>query len=270
MSSLIIRWFIKGSAIVIVVVTAVVIMEIFINGIPHIDQGIFSLKNEYRGVSLASAVVATLYMIMLALFMAVPTGVMTAAYLEEYAKRDSLIVMIIRTAVATLAGTPSIVYGLFGYIFFVIALGFGYSLIAGAATLAVMVLPVIITSCEAALRSVPMSYREGSRGLGIGKFVTFYKIILPAAKSGILSGIILAIGKMIGECAALIFTAGTISRMPESLMDSAATLSVRIYMMISEGLDTDAAYASATVLIILIAVINLAAEYIAGKIGKAC
>jgi phosphate transport system permease protein len=206
-------------------------------------------------------------MIVLSLLIAVPAGVFCAVYLVEYAKRGSKLVKIIRSATETLQGIPSIVYGLFGYILFVITLGWSYSLIAGAVTLAIMILPLIIRTSEEALAAVPDSYREGSFGLGAGKLHTVFKLILPSAVPGILAGIILAIGRIVGESAALIFTAGTVAQVPESLFDSARTLSVHMYALLSEGLYTNEAYATAVVLLILVVIINGLSSMIAKKIS---
>ena len=186
----------------------------------------------------------------------------------EYAKKDNKIVGIIRITSETLSGIPSIIYGLFGMLFFVTTLGMGYSLIAGALTLSIMVLPSVIRTTEEALLSVPDSYREGSFGLGAGRLRTVFRIVLPAAMPGILSGIILAVGRIVGETAALIYTAGTVAEIPSSLLSSGRTLSVHMYSLSREGLHTDEAYATAVVLLIIVMGINWISGFIAKKIAR--
>ena len=200
-------------------------------------------------------------------FTSVPVGVFSAIYLVEYAKTGSKAVKVMRLATETLQGIPSIVYGLFGYILFVITLGWGYSLLAGAVTLAIMILPLIIRTTEEALMSVPNGYREGSFGLGAGKLFTIFKLVLPCAVPGILAGIILAIGRIVGESAALIFTAGTVAQVPQSMLDSARTLSVHMYALLTEGLYTDQAFATAVVLLLLVITINAVSSAIAKRLA---
>lgn len=232
------------------------IIYILINGVTHLEPELFAWEFNTDNMSMMPAIVSTVYMTILSLVMAVPVGIFSAIYLVEYAKRGSRLVKVIRTTTETLQGIPSIVYGLFGYILFVITLGWSYSLLAGAVTLAIMILPLIIRTTEEALISVPDSYREGSFGLGAGKLHTVFKLILPSAVPGILAGVILAIGRIVGESAALIFTAGTVAQVPGSLFDSARTLSVHMYALLSEGLYTDEAYATAVILLVLVIFIN--------------
>ena len=213
------------------------------------------------------AIINTIIMTVLSLVMAVPVGVFSAVYLTEYAGKSGKVVKIIRLTTETLSGIPSIVYGLFGYILFVIALGWSYSLMAGAVTLAIMILPLIIRTTEEALISVPDTYREGSFGLGAGKLHTIFRLILPCAVPGILAGVILAIGRIVGESAALIFTAGTVAKVPGSLFDSARTLSVHMYALLSEGLYTNEAFATAVVLLILVILINAVSGLLAKKLA---
>ncbi|MGN0522143.1 MAG: phosphate ABC transporter permease PstA, partial [Eubacterium sp.] len=182
--------------------------------------------------------------------------------------RGSKFVKIIRITNETLAGIPSIVYGLFGFLAFVIAREWGYSLKAGIITLAIMVLPVIIRTTEEALMAVPDSYREGSFGLGAGKLRTIFKIILPSAVPGILSGVILAIGRIVGETAALIYTAGTVPDAATSFNDSSRTLSVHLYCLLNEGLFTEQAYATAVVLLVVVLIINALSNLIAKRVAK--
>ena len=187
--------------------------------------------------------------------------------MAEYAKRGSKLVKLIRVTVETLSGIPSIVYGLFGFLAFVIALKWEYSFLAGSITLAIMVLPVIMRTTEEAILSVPDSFREGSFGLGAGKLRTI-KIVIPSAMPGILSGIILAIGRIVGETAALIFTAGTTAAVPENIFSSTRTLAVHMYCLLSEGLYTEQAYATAVILLVMVIGINALSSFFAKKLTK--
>lgn len=241
---------------------------ILVKGVPNINLGLFELKYTSENASLMPALINTLSMTALALLIAVPIGIFSAIYLVEYAKRGNKLVAIIQTTAETLAGIPSIVYGLFGLLFFVTALGWGYSMLAGAFTLAIMILPLIMRTTEEALKSVPDTYREGSFGLGAGKLRTVFKIVLPTAVPGILAGIILATGRIVGETAALIYTAGTVADIPKNLMSSGRTLSVHMYNLASEGLYMDQAYATAVVLLIIVVVINSISSKIAKRITK--
>lgn len=240
---------------------------ILLKGVPNIHLSLFEWEFSTDNMSMMPAIVNTIYMIILSLIMAVPVGVATAIYLTEYAAKSSKIVKLIRLTTETLSGIPSIIYGLFGYILFVITLGWSYSLLAGSVTLAIMTMPLIIRTTEEALLSVPDAYREGSFGLGAGKLHTIFRLILPCAVPGILSGIILATGRIVGESAALIFTAGTVAEVPGSLFDSARTLSVHMYALLSEGLYTDEAYAAAVVLLVLVIMINAASGLLARKLA---
>ena len=190
--------------------------------------------------------------------------------MTEYAKRGNRFVALVRIATETLSGIPSLVFGLFGYLAFVIALRWQYSLIAGAVTMAIMVLPLIMRTTEEALLSVPDSYREGSFGLGAGKLRTVFRIILPSAMPGILSGVVLAAGRIAGETAALIFTAGTICEVPESIFNGAATLAGHMYSLLSEGLYMEDAYATAVVLVVFVLFMNGLSKFAASKINKNC
>ena len=214
------------------------------------------------------ALLNTIGMTALSLVIAVQLGIFAAIFLVEYAKRGNKFVEIIRLTTETLSGIPSIVYGLFGLLFFVTTLGWGYSLLAGAFTLAIMILPLIIRTTEEALKSVPDSFREGSFGLGAGKLRTVFCVVLPSAVPGILAGVILAVGRIVGETAALIYTAGTVPAVPKSVMGSGRTLAVHMYNLSSEGLYMDQAYATAVVLLVLVVGINCLSGYIAKKITK--
>ena len=214
------------------------------------------------------SIVNTFLMTLLSLLIATPLGIFSAIYLVEYAKRGSKVVKIVRITAETLSGIPSIVYGLFGMLFFVVTLHWGYSVLSGAFTLAIMILPLIMRTTEEALKSVPDTYREGSFGLGAGRLRTVFRIVLPPAVPGILAGVILAVGRIVGETAALIFTAGTVPEIPESLLDSARTLSVHMYNLSREGLYVDQAYATAVVLLVVVIVINGLSNFVAKKISK--
>lgn len=241
---------------------------ILLKGIPNFKFSIFAWKYNSENVSLMPALFNTIIVIILSLTISAPLGIFSAIYLVEYAKQDNKIVKIVRLTSETLSGIPSIVYGLFGLLFFVTTLGWGFSLLAGAFTLAIMILPLIMRTTEEALKSVPNSYREGSFGLGAGKLRTIFKIVLPSALPGILSGIILAIGRIVGETAALIYTAGTVAEIPSNLLSSGRTLAIHMYALSSEGFHTNEAYATAVVLIVIVLLINWFSGYIAKKIVK--
>lgn len=243
------------------------ILHILVRGIPHLHPSLFSLQYTAENVSMLPAIWNTIVMTGMTLLIAVPLGIFSAIYLVEYARPQSRLVRVIRITTETLAGIPSIIYGLFGFLAFVLFMGWSYSLLAGVLTLAIMVLPTIIRTTEEALFAVPSSYREGSFGLGAGKLRTIFKIVLPAAMPGILSGIILAIGRIVGETAALIFTSGTSPQAVLGLHDSARTLSVHMYCLLSEGLYTDQAYATAVVLLVIVAGINGLSGTVAGKLS---
>lgn len=257
-----------GAAAISVSILAFIIGYVVFKGLPHLKPSLFALKYTSDNVSLVPAMITTVEMTLLSLLIAVPLGVFTAVYLVEYAKRGNKIVGIIRVTAETLSGIPSIVYGLFGMLFFVTALGWGFSFIAGAFTLSIMILPLIMRTAEEALKSVPDSFREGSFGLGAGRLRTVFKIVLPSAVPGILSGVILAIGRIVGETAALIYTSGTVAQAPGKLTDSARTLSVHMYNLSSEGLHTNEAYATALILLIMVVGINALAAFAAKRLTK--
>lgn len=254
----------------IITVTSIIfiIIYILVNGIPNLTTDLFSLHYNSKNQSMLPSIFNTVFITFLTLLIAVPIGIFSAVYLVEYAKKGSKLVKVIRVTTETLAGIPSIVFGLFGFLAFVIALGWGYSMIAGVLTLVMMVLPTIIRTTEEALLAVPNSYREGSFGLGAGKIRTIFKIIVPTAIPGILSGVILAIGRIVGETAALIYTSGTVAETATSLTDSARTLSVHLYCLLSEGLFTNQAYATAVILLLLVVGINALSNFIAKKLAK--
>ena len=245
------------------------IAYILIKGLPNLSPKLFSLHYTTENVSMLPAIINTIEMTLCSLIVAVPLGICTAIYLVEYAKKGNKVVGVIRLTAETLSGIPSIVYGLFGMLFFVTYLKWGYSILAGAATLAIMVLPLIMRTTEEALLAVSDSYREASFGVGAGKLRTVFKIVLPAAMPGILSGVILAIGRIVGETAALIYTAGTTTKLAGvpifDMMSSGRTLAIHMYVLSSEGLYTNQAYATAVVLLIFVLIINFMSSLVAKK-----
>lgn len=244
------------------------VIYILVNGIPYITPDLFAWKYNTENVSMTPAIINTIIMVFLTLLLAVPIGIAAAIYLVEYSKRNSKLVKVIRLTTETLAGIPSIVFGLFGFIVFVLLLKWGNSLLAGVLTLTMMVLPTIVRTTEESLLAVPDMFREGSYGLGAGKLRTIFVIVLPAAIPGILSGAILAIGRIVGESAALIFTAGTVAEVPKSLFSSTRTLAVHMYSLLNEGLYTNQAYATAVILLVIVLIINGLSGLAAKKVGK--
>lgn len=257
-----------GSAIATFLTLAFLLLYILWQGLPNITPDLFALEYNTQNVSLFPALVDTVIMVVMALAMATPLGIFAAIYLVEYAKRGNKMVNIVRVTADTLSGIPSIVYGLFGMLFFVTYLKMGYSLLAGSCTVAIMVLPLIMRTTEEALKSIPDSYREGSYGLGAGKLRTVFSIVLPSAIPGILAGIILSIGRIVGETAALIYTSGTVAALPTNILSSGRTLAVHMYVLASEGLFMQQAYATAVVLVIIVICINAASGYLARKLMK--
>ena len=254
------------SAVITVGVLGALVIYILANGIMNLSPELFAWKYTTENVSMLPAIINTFLMTALSLLIAVPIGICSAIYLVEYAKRGNKLVSIVRITTETLSGIPSIVYGLFGYLMIVIAFGWGLSFFGGALTLSIMVLPTIMRTTEEALLSVPDSYREGSFGLGAGRLRTIFKVVLPSAVPGILSGVILAIGRIVGETAALIFTSGTTAEIPKSLFDSGCTLAVHMYKLLSEGLYTKQAYATAVLLLVMVVIINAASGKLAKKL----
>lgn len=241
---------------------------ILINGIPNLSTQLFEWKYNSENVSMMPSIINTLIYTAFSLLLAVPAGVFAAIYLAEYARRGNAFVRLIRITAQTLSGIPSIVYGLFGYLMFCVYLKLGYSMLAGTLTLAIMILPLIMRTTEEALCAVPDSYREASYGLGAGKLRTVFKVILPSAMPGILSGVILGIGRIVGETAALIYTAGTVADVVTKFSDSGRTLSVHMYALMSEGLYMEEAYATAVILLVAVIIINAFSSLIASKISE--
>ncbi len=266
--SLILAALVGVSALLTVLTLVFIIGYILMKGIPNLNLDLFQLEYNSENVSMFPSIINTVCMTALSLLIAGPLGVFAAVYLVEYAKKGNKLVSIVRVTAETLTGIPSIVYGLFGMLFFVNALHWGFSMLAGAFTLAIMVLPVIMRTTEEALMSVPDMYREASFGLGAGKLRTIFVVILPSAVPGILSGIILSVGRIVGETAALMYTAGTVAELPASVMSSTRTLSVHMYTLSREGLYIDQAYATAVVLLLIVLLINWISGRIARKIKK--
>ena len=255
------------AALCTVLILGFLVAYILINGIPNLRPELFALTYTSDNQSMLPAILNTCTMTLLSLLLAVPVGVGASVYMTEYARRGSRLVGLVRVTTETLSGIPSIVYGLFGMLLFGSTLHLGYSMLSGALTLAIMILPLIMRTTEEALQSVPDSYREGSFGLGAGRLRTTVRVVLPAAVPGILSGVILAVGRIVGETAALMYTSGTVEKIA-GLMDSGITLSVHMYRQASESLYTEQAYATAVVLLALVLMINLLASRLAGSITK--
>ena len=262
------RWLVRIAALLTAAVLLFLIGYILVMGIPNLKPSLFEWEYNSENVSLVPSLINTVLMTAFSLLIATPLGIFAAIWLVEYARRGNRLVRVVRITTETLQGIPSIVYGLFGMLFFVTQLHWGYSLIAGAFTLSIMVLPVIMRTTEEALMAVPDSYREGSFGLGAGKLRTVFTIVLPSAMPGILSGIILAIGRIVGETAALIYTASSVAKIPESVFSSTRTLAVHMYLLSNEGLHVDATYGTAVVLLVLVLGINCLSSFIAGRLAK--
>lgn len=265
--SLVLGLLVRLAALITCAVIFFLVAYILVKGVPHLSPTLFAWDYNTENVSLLPSLINTVIMTALSLLLAAPIGIFSAIYLNEYAKRGNRLVKIVRMAAEVLSGIPSIVYGLFGMLFFVVTLGWGYSLLAGTFTLTIMILPLIMRTTEEALMAVPDSYREGSFGLGAGRLRTVFSIVLPSAVPGILGGVILAIGRIVGETAALIFTAGTLAKVPNSLLDSTRTLSVHMYNLSSEGLYLNQAYATAVVLLVLVMLINGCSAYVAKRMS---
>ena len=255
------------AAFLTIFVLGFIVVYIVVKGVPHLTPSLFVWEYNSENVSMLPSIINTLLLTALALIIATPLGIFAAIYMVEYAKAGNKIVGIVRVTAETLSGIPSIVYGLFGMLFFVSTCKFGYSLLSGALTVAIMVLPTIMRTTEEALLAVPKNFREGSFGLGAGKLRTVFKVVLPSAVPGILSGIILATGRIVGETAALIYTAGTVAKVPENVFSSVRTLSVHMYNLSKEGLNIDQAYATAVVLLVLVILINMLSGFVAKKLA---
>ena len=267
-SALILRIAVYLASIITVGALLFVVGYILVKGVPNLSFKMFEWRYTTENLSLLPALLNTILMTLLSLLIAVPLGVFAAIYLVEYAHRGSRLVRVVRMNAETLAGIPSIVYGLFGMLFFVTALKLGFSMLSGALTLSIMILPVVLRTSEEALISVPDSFREGSFGLGAGRLRTVFRVVLPDAIPGILAGIILGVGRIVGETAALIYTAGTASDTVSGIMDSARTLSVHMYALSQEGLYINQTYATAVVLLVIVVLINALSASLARKFSR--
>lgn len=266
--SKIIKVLVFASAAITFAVLLFLVAYILIRGVPYLKPSIFSFTYTSENASLMPALINTIIMTLLSLVLAVPIGIFSAIFLVEYAGNQNGFIKVIRLTTETLSGIPSIIYGLFGMLFFVSALHMGFSILAGAFTLGIMILPLIMRTTEEALRSVPDMYREGSFGLGAGKLRTIFRIVLPSAIPGILAGVILAIGRIVGETAALIYTAGTVAGVANGLLGSGRTLAIHMYVLASEGLYMNQAYATSVVLLVLVIIINQLSSLVAKKLEK--
>ncbi len=255
------------AAVITVAVLGFLVVYILVNGVPYLKPSLFEWKYTTDNVSMMPAIMNTLFMVVVSLVVSVPLGVFAAIYLAEYARRGNKFVKVIRVTAETLSGIPSIVYGLFGMLFFVNFMGIGKSILAGALTLAIMVLPTVMRTTEEALLAVPDSFREGSYGLGAGKLRTVFKIVLPPAVPGILSGVILSIGRMVGETAALLYTSTSATSMATSLTDPGRTLAIHMYVLSGEALYVNEANATAVVLLVMVIIINALSAWVAKKVG---
>lgn len=258
----------KVAAFITILVLFFIIAYILIRGIPNLTPSLFEWEYTTENVSMMPAIINTIYVVLLSLLISAPIGICSAIYLVEYAKRGSKLVKIVLLTTETLAGIPSIVYGLFGSLMFVISLNMGLSLLAGSLTLAIMVLPTIMRTTQEALVAVPDSYREGSYGLGVGKIRTIFRIILPSAVPGIMSGIVLSMGRIVGETAALIYTSGTVGKISTSVFEPGSTLAVHMYKLMSEGLYTEQACAVAVVLLVFVIIMNSLSSVLGKKLAK--
>ena len=267
-SAFLLRLAVYLAAIITVGALLFVVGYILVKGIPNLSFKMFEWRYTTENLSLMPALLNTILMTLLSLLIAVPLGVFAAIYLVEYAHRGSRLVRLVRMNAETLAGIPSIVYGLFGMLFFVTALKLGFSMLSGALTLSIMILPVVLRTSEEALISVPDSFREGSFGLGAGRLRTVFRVVLPDAIPGILAGVILGVGRIVGETAALIYTAGTASDTVSGIMDSARTLSVHMYALSQEGLYINQTYATAVVLLVIVVCINALSASLARKFSR--
>lgn len=256
------RWSVQAAAALTLAIFVLLIGYIVGHGVPCLNRDMFAWHYTSENVSMLPAVIVTVLTVLLSLLFAVPVGIGAAVYLTEYVRAGNPLVNVIRLAAECLTGIPSIIFGLFGFMFFVTACRMGFSLLAGSLTLALMVLPVIMRSTEEALRAVPDLWREGSFALGAGRLRTVFRVILPAAAPGITAGVLLSIGRIFGESAALLYTAGTVAAVPQSWFSSGRTLSVHLYALLCEGLHVDAAYATALVLLVITLCVNLGSRLV--------
>lgn len=273
--SVLLRWLTYAAATVTAAVLLFVVGYILVRGVPALTPDLFQWEYTSENVSLLPALASTVIMALLALALAVPVGVGAAIYLVEYARRGSRFVRLVRVTAETLQGIPSIIYGLFGMLFFVTALHWGMSLLAGACTLAIMILPIIMRTAQEALIAVPDDFRMGSFGLGAGRLRTVATVVLPSAVPGILGGVILGMGRVVEEVAALLFTSGSVAAVPDfaalgpgALLSSTRTLAEHMYLLASEGLHINETYATAVVLLVLVVVLNGLSTFAANRLAR--
>lgn len=274
MTARLLRAAVYVGAAVSTAVLLLIVGFVVVNGVPSLRPSLFEWEYDSTNVSLMPALVDTVLMAALALLISVPVGIASAIYLVEYAKPSSRFIRVVRLTTETLQGIPSIVYGLFGLLFFSTLLGWGLSLLSGACTLAIMVLPIVMRTTEEALRAVPESYKQGGLALGAGNVRVIFRCVLPSALPGIFGGVLLAFGRCVGEVAALLFTAGTVAQIPDfagqgvfALFDSCRTLAVHMYVLASEGLHISEAYATAVVLLVLVVLLNGGANLVERKLN---
>ena len=255
-----------GATVLTLMVLVFIIVFILEKGLPVISLKFLTSNPEDMGRAggIFPTLIGTILLPLLAIIIATPLGIFTSVYLSEYTK-ETKVTKVIRFGTDCLAGIPSIIFGLFGYIFFVITLGFGWSILSGGLTLAVMILPTIIRTSEEAIKAVPKSYREVSFSLGATSWQTVKKVILPNALPGIVTGIMLSVGRSIGETAAVIFTAGSSLRIPSSVFDSTRTMAVHFYILAREGISAENAYGTAATLIIAVLIVNLSAYWLMNR-----
>ena len=263
------------SAAIAVALLVCILGYVFIRGIKTVNLSFLtSVTSVLKGTTgIAGNILNTLYVIVLTLLVAAPIGIGSAVYLNEYAKPGKIVKMIEFTT-ETLAGIPSIIFGLFGMVFFGNTLGFGYSLLTGSFTLAIMVLPLITRNTQEALKTVPDSYRNGALGIGATKWYMIRTILLPSGMPGIVTGIILAIGRIVGESAALLFTAGSGFLLPKVLggyfskiFESGGTLTIQLYLSMSKG-QYDIAFGIAVVLLVVVLCINILTKVLTSKLDN--
>lgn len=268
MKDFIFKYYIRICIAIVLSFSFYLIGFILINGVPHLKLSLFSLEYTSENVSLMPALITTIYIVLMTLIIALPIGISTAIYLVEYAKSDSKMAKVIKISAEALSGIPSIIYGLFGFLFFVTTLSLSYSLISGSLTLAIMTLPFIIRTTQEALLDVPDSYREAALAMGSSKLFMIFKVVLPTAAAGILSGVILSIGRIVGESAALIYTLGSVAKIPDSFLSSGRTLAIHMWALSSEGFNTNEAYATAVILLVVVLLMNITSKKLTNKLMK--
>ena len=266
--SLVLLVLIAAAAAITAALVVWIVGYTLVQGVPNLKGSLFAWEYTSDNVSMMPAIINTLFLAGVTILIAAPLGVFAAIFMVEYAKSTNIFVRIVRMAAETLSGIPSIVFGIFGMIFFVDVCGWGYSMIAGILTMVLMTLPLIMRTAEEALKAVPDSFREGSYALGAGKLRTIFVILLPAALSGVVSGIILALGRVVGETAALIYTSGSSRKLAGGFGASGETLAIHMYFLANEGLHVGEAWATAVVLIGLVVLINALAEFVGNKLKK--